>query len=824
MRNTRIRSALPALLVGGLLAAVTQVPASAAVPTPAGDEAVISVRTGGDRLSGGIGATAVSRLAGVKLALYADATAQDPIAEPWATCTSDAGGDCSFVVPDTDPGGANEDRRFVVRQLAAPAGWLVNPSLSTGGANSEGTARPYLFETGTELRAGATYLSQRDFMFAPQTTANMTNLGASSGIWQSSRVNPSVRSGCGLDVALILDLSSSVGEELPELKHAADALVDGLVGTNSRVATFSFSNGSPAPNGTPNHPALAPVETQTGADAVKAGYASWAVGGGTNWDAGMFAAGTASPQYDVAVVVTDGHPSVYGSPQQSFNSSWDRFKEMEYSIFSANLLKSQGTRVLAVGIGTLLTGDADALNLAAISGPTKYDGTNADAADYYQAASFGAAGDALATVAESFCAPKLHLEKRIARVQDVNDNGVNDAGDKIWWEFDLHNTGAVPLTDLQVKDPLLSGRSIPVTCPAGPLAVDARVTCAADEGYVITAEDVTAGQVHNVATATGEKPGGNPEDPTDDVPSGPSDTTTPVEETPVPGLALTKRVAEVRDVNGNGVNDAGDEIWWEFDLHNTGQTVLTAVRVDDPMLATIPVTCPTTTLAIDERTTCKADAGYVITAEDVTAGSVHNVATARGEKPGGNPEDPTDDVPSNPGETTTPVETPPVPGVRFDKRVSSIEDVDGDKLVDAGDKVYYEFTVTNTGQTTLRDVRVDDPLLTRARIAVLCPPGDLAAGQDRTCRSEVGYVITDADVAAGYVSNVATVVVTNPHVDGPKESGTDTVTVDTEVLPPASLPDTGMPTGLSLLIALALALVTGGGLVLWSSRRRTAQS
>ncbi|NHA00868.1 hypothetical protein G5V59_15650 [Nocardioides sp. W3-2-3] len=80
---------------------------------------------------------------------------------------------------------------------------------------------------------------------------------------------------------------------------------------------------------------------------------------------------------------------------------------------------------------------------------------------------------------------------------------------------------------------------------------------------MITQADVDGGSVDNVATAKGEGPKGDPDDPKDDVVSPPDTTTTPV--VVAPGLVLDKRVTGVEDVNGNGQTDAGDEIGYAFE-------------------------------------------------------------------------------------------------------------------------------------------------------------------------------------------------------------------------------------------------------------------
>ncbi|NHA00870.1 hypothetical protein G5V59_15660 [Nocardioides sp. W3-2-3] len=89
-------------------------------------------------------------------------------------------------------------------------------------------------------------------------------------------------------------------------------------------------------------------------------------------------------------------------------------------------------------------------------------------------------------------------------------------------------------------------------------------------------------------------------------------------------------------------------------LTNEGTVTLTGLAVSDPLAGA--VTCSPSTVAPGDSVVCSADNAYVITQADVEAGSVDNIATAKGEGPKGDPDDPSDDVPSNPDTTTTPVE------------------------------------------------------------------------------------------------------------------------------------------------------------------------
>ncbi len=54
---------------------------------------------------------------------------------------------------------------------------------------------------------------------------------ASGGIWQNTRINPVAPTKCGLNVALILDVSGSVAGSLPALKLPPTTFTNSLVGT-----------------------------------------------------------------------------------------------------------------------------------------------------------------------------------------------------------------------------------------------------------------------------------------------------------------------------------------------------------------------------------------------------------------------------------------------------------------------------------------------------------------------------------------------------------------------------------------------------------------
>jgi hypothetical protein len=92
------------------------------------------------------------------------------------------------------------------------------------------------------------------------------------------------------------------------------------------------------------------------------------------------------------------------------------------------------------------------------------------------------------------------------------------------------------------------------------------------------------------------------------------------------------------------------------------------------------------------------------------------------------------------------------------KFVSSVEDVNLNKRTDKGDIIHYSFTVTNTGDLSVTGITVTDPLVavTGGPIVVL------HAGQSDTTTFAATYTITQDDVKAGGVENIATVTGQDP--------------------------------------------------------------
>ncbi|WP_167574186.1 DUF7507 domain-containing protein [Kitasatospora cheerisanensis] len=312
--------------------------------------------------------------------------------------------------------------------------------------------------------------------------------------------------------------------------------------------------------------------------------------------------------------------------------------------------------------------------------------------------------------------PELNLVKQVHQPLP----GVLTVGTEIQYDFVVTNSGTVPINNLAVNDPKVG----PVTCPVSVLAPGETVTCTST--YLITAQDAAAGHVFNTAVATGTADS-NP------VTSPPSSEDVPV--VAPPGLDVIKHA------DAPGPFHVGDSVSYTYVVTNTGGTEITDLAIADDRVTGI--TCDTTVLAPrgspGDATKCHGT--YVITAADADLGSVTNHATASGV--------------SN-GQPVTSPETEATVVVIGPSSLALDKQADTTGPVRVGDTVNYTYTVTNTGSTVLDNILVSDDHVT----PVTCDLTSLNPGQSTLCHGS--YVVTDADLALGHLTNRAEAAGTNP--------------------------------------------------------------
>ena len=354
--------------------------------------------------------------------------------------------------------------------------------------------------------------------------------------------------------------------------------------------------------------------------------------------------------------------------------------------------------------------------------------------------------------------PVIGLVKAVTSVEDVNANGRNDVGDKVHYLFTVHNLGNVTLHGITVVDKLgvpvvITGS--PIVAPLAPGATDASVTGV----YVLTQADVDAGSITNTATANGTAPDGtvvsHDSDPL--VPTGTAPTVQPLVQ--VPAIGLFKKQSAWKDLNSDGLVDAGDELDYGFTVQNTGNITLTNVKVTD-LMAGVVFTGPTSgiTLAPNAVDSGSFTATYIIQAADEAAGFVKNRARVDSTQIGNVLSNSGDLTSSTPGTTDTVVEPAPKIGVVL--LTPSYADTNGDGVIDAGDTLSYVVQVKNTGLVPLTGVTLIDANSNALLIPSGGPVGTLLPGVTDATTFTATHIITAADLTLGIYNAQAKVSAT----------------------------------------------------------------
>ncbi|MEV5570543.1 DUF11 domain-containing protein [Spirillospora sp. NPDC052269] len=326
-------------------------------------------------------------------------------------------------------------------------------------------------------------------------------------------------------------------------------------------------------------------------------------------------------------------------------------------------------------------------------------------------------------------------------------------GQTITYRYQVTNTGETALADVGVGD-FLPGIG-PITCAATVLAPGASTSCFAN--YSVTQADLDRGYIRNQANSYGR-------DPIDGrtVTSPQRDVTIP--SIASPGITINKQVAE------SSFSSAGETLHYSYAVTNTGMVTLNNVGVADPLAGLSPVTCPTTTLAPGQSTTCTAV--YTTTQADVDSGIIFNVANAYGTTPDGS------FLYSPPADAYIP--STPNPSIAIEKWADPLS------FDAAGEPISYGFFVTNTGNLTLSNVGVVDNL--PGLTGITCDRTTLGPGEVASCRGN--YTTTQADLERGSVVNYAVAQGYPPASANLVESQPDSVAVVAQAAPGLTLTKT----------------------------------
>lgn len=391
--------------------------------------------------------------------------------------------------------------------------------------------------------------------------------------------------------------------------------------------------------------------------------------------------------------------------------------------------------------------------------------------------------------------------------------------------FEAQNIGNVTLTDVVITDDMEGLSALTYDWSAataeGTLAPGERVTATAT--YALTQADIDAGHVVNAGSVTGMPPS-DPDDPTTPpAPIPPVEDETIVPVPPVPAIELVK-TSELL-----GEAKAGEVVVFTFEAVNTGNVALTDVVISDPLPGLTALTYDWSqasgsgVLQPGERVI--ASASLTLTQDHIDAGWVKNTATAEGTPP--NLFDPED--PDGPGTPADPVEDdstvitdlPPAPQISLVKTGKAA----GNGA--AGETITFTFAATNTGNVTLTDVTIADPLPGLSALtynwSAATAEGVLAPGE--TVTATATYVITEADVERGSVVNAALATGQPPASTDPDDPETPEVpsvpveSDDTVKIPVGILSATGSEFGLWFMGAGSI--LVAAGVLLLARRNRT---
>lgn len=559
---------------------------------PGNNQAKLTLRKGGTRNTNGT----VAPLAGATFSFWkVDSSTQLTNGDEVATCTTDSSGACGVFVPIE--GGSSwwnsKNNYFYAKEDSAPTGWSI---AETWGDSSNS------FRQNTGAISSDAAASSRIKTLPSDTARTIPNV----------LNNPAAPKKCGINMAVVYDLSNSVtasSELMTSYKAAGVKFVNALSGTPSSIALHTFATGAPAKNSTnkTNNTTLplTSVALASGSTTVKNkinGYGATAADGdgGTNWDAGLAQVGTG---YDVVLFLTDGDPTFRGSNGVNDGSgNTTNARKVEEAIYSANKVKATGAKVIAVGIGGSVNSIAGKQRLELISGPTE----NSD----YFVSGFDQLGAKLTELATTNCQGTVTVVKSIQGGDGKITPGAN-------WTFGTSTAQVTAGTSTSPTGVTDSNGALNFKVGGYIQGVDTRKVALAETqqtGFSLVQQNGANAKCTNTATGANVTVGTNSANTalgfTVDVPK------TAVISCVVINKKLTADISIIKAApaynEGNPVADEGSapnvptgtSVTWEYTVKNTGSTVLTNVKVVDDRVTTM--SCPKTTLAVGDSMICIA--------------------------------------------------------------------------------------------------------------------------------------------------------------------------------------------------------------------------
>lgn len=313
--------------------------------------------------------------------------------------------------------------------------------------------------------------------------------------------------------------------------------------------------------------------------------------------------------------------------------------------------------------------------------------------------------------------PILGLDKSVVEILNpdgtVDPNGiVDEAGDIVNYTITATNAGNVSLTGVSIVD-ALTGDTL-----ATDETLDVDEVKVFGYRYTVRQSDIDDdgggdSSLDNKATANSNQT------------SAKSDSeSVPIQQ--MPALRVNKTATGIDTKNDGILNQAGDVIDYLIAVENTGNQTLTNVSINDPTLGNQFID----ELASGDRKTFTAR--YVLTQADIDTngggdGDIDNTVIATADQ-------------INPVKDFAEILVVQVPDLTIEKRVLEVDETGDGVLNNPGEIVAYEVIVTNSGNQTLTNVTLQDPLFG----GVIEDNVTLAPGQSKSY--SLAYAITQKDI------------------------------------------------------------------------------
>lgn len=261
-----------------------------------------------------------------------------------------------------------------------------------------------------------------------------------------------------------------------------------------------------------------------------------------------------------------------------------------------------------------------------------------------------------------------------------SDKVVDEAGDVIKYNMRVSNFGNVTLNGVTITDSLLADN------PAENVTLQVGEELFFQGEYTVTQADIDGDSSYIFNEATFSSNRTSPQTDGEAVPIRKN-----------PALKVDKQATSVDRKNDNTLNAVGDVAEYSIVVTNTGNQTLTNVQVNDLRIGNQSID----RLAPGQSKTFLGQ--YELTQQDIDSngegdGDIDNTVIVNADQ-------------IAPAQDFVELDLEQNPALEIDKRVLDVDKAGDGVLNNAGETVDYEVIVTNTGNQTLSNVIVTDPLL-----------------------------------------------------------------------------------------------------------------